>query len=180
MLESRWPKGPLIALLVLVPVLFLINPTLRSWVRQAKLAADASTGVVAVGPAQQGPYVVNQINALAGRYWRRVGGADTGLPPRVNGSDEFAAAWLAQMGNNLRGLPYGVFTQPFPTTGFQGDPAKLPGRNIIVFVPGARHSRQAIVIGSHYDGESESRGSAYDDTSGSAVTLGAARVLGAQ
>jgi hypothetical protein len=72
-----------------------------------------------------------------------------------------------------------VFVQWLPVPGFQGHPAKTQGKNIIVFVRGSRHPSQAVVVGSHYDGNPSSRGSAYDDTSGSTVILGLAHSLGA-
>src|SRR5581483_2439594 len=50
---------------------------------------------------------------------------------------------------------------------------------IVVAVPGSRHPERAILVGAHYDGEPTSHGSAYDDTSGSALMLGVARELAA-
>jgi hypothetical protein len=67
--------------------------------------------------AQQGSYVVGQLDSLAGQYMTRVSGTDNGQPPSVNGHDEFAAAWLAEIQNDLSGIPVGVLTQTFPTAG---------------------------------------------------------------
>lgn len=178
MLESRWPRGPIVFLALLLPVLYLLNPYIRDAVRTMRSAAGypLSRGRA---PSATGAYVRLQLDELAGKYWRRVAGADTGQKPWVNGHDEFAAAWRAEMLRDLQGLPTGVFVQRFPLPGFRGHRPSTPGRNIIVTVPGAAHPARAVVIGTHYDGEPFSKGSAYDDTSGAAIMLGLARSLGA-
>jgi hypothetical protein len=129
--------------------------------------------------SQEGSYIVQQLDSFANRFWARVAGRDTGLPPHINGHDEFAARWTREMLHNLRGLPVGVFRQSFATPGFRQLPAKRPGVNVVVVVPGSYHPDRAIIVGAHYDGEPFSKGSAYDDTSGCAIMLGLARVLGA-
>jgi Peptidase family M28/PKD domain len=135
--------------------------------------------VARTSPQASGSSMVQQLKALSDRYWARVAGRDTSLPAHVNGHDEFAAAWTHQMLGNLKGIPAAVVRQPFPTSGFRSLPAKHPGVNVIVTVPGSRHPNQAVVIGAHYDGEPDSKGSAFDDASGSIIMLGLAHTLGA-
>jgi hypothetical protein len=127
---------------------------------------------------QQGHRLIQQLHALTAQNWARVAGLDTGLPPRVNGHDEFVAEWTQQMLRLLKGLPVGVVHQAFQTPGFRNLPATRPGVNIIVVVPGARHADQALIIGAHPDGEPTSKGSAYDDASGCVILLGLAELLG--
>ncbi|GAC1631369.1 MAG: hypothetical protein NVS4B2_15270 [Chloroflexota bacterium] len=124
--------------------------------------------------------MLHMLSLFGGRYWARVAGRDTGQPPRVNGHDEFAARWVQEMLRNLHGLPVTVIRQPFATPGFRDLPATRPGINVLVVIPGSRHPEQAVVVGSHYDGEPYSKGSAYDDTSGSIITLALARELGGE
>jgi Peptidase family M28 len=128
--------------------------------------------------ASQGKYVLDRMTWYAAHYYARVAGRDTGLPPRQNGHDEFARAWVREMLTNLHGLPVRVFRQYFATPGFLHVRASLLGVNQILLIPGSRRPARAVVIAAHYDGEPFSQGSAYDDTSGSAVMLGSARVLG--
>jgi hypothetical protein len=162
-------------LVLIVPALYVLNPYFRTLARSTQTPAVASTS-----PAGQGPYVLAEMDSLAGQYWHRVAGRDTGLPPRVNGHDEFAAAWISQMRANLQGLPIAVASQTFPLPGFVGLPAKRPGRNVVVIVPGTRDATKAVVLAAHYDGEPSSQGSAFDDASGCAIMLGIARALGAE
>ncbi len=128
--------------------------------------------------ALQGKYVLNRMSWYAAHYYARVAGRDTGLPPKQNGHDEFARTWVREMLTNLHGLPVRVMRQSFVTPGFLHLRATRPGLNEIVLVPGSHHPGRAVVVGAHYDGEPFSKGSAYDDTSGSAVMLASARVLG--
>lgn len=123
-------------------------------------------------------YIVQRLVEYSQQYWTRVAGRDVDLPFHVNGHDEFAATWTREMLANLHGLPVGVFRQPFATPGFARLPATRPGVNIVVLIPGSQRPDHAIVIGSHYDGEPTSKGSAYDDTSGCMIILGLARALG--
>ncbi len=97
----------------------------------------------------------------------------------MNGHDEFAAAWQKKALAGLQGLPVRVFRQRFSVPGFVDLPALSPGVNVLLVVPGAVHPEEAVVVGSHYDGEPTSKGSAYDDTSGSMVLLALARAMGA-
>ena len=180
MLESRWPKGPLIVLALLVPALILINPYVREAIRSARVADAVAATHGSPAAASQGPYVLRELDGLASRFWHRVAGRSTNLAPKVNGHDQFAASWLKQAEQNLKGLPIAVIDQTFPTPGFRGFPASRPGRNVIVMIPGSVDPRQAIVVAAHYDGDPASKGSAYDDTSGSAIMLGLSRVLGAE
>lgn len=142
--------------------------------RPAVLASSSLT----VAAADQGAYIMQQLQDFSQRYLARVSGRDTNLPPRINGHDEFAAQWTREMLANLHGLPVGVFRQAFPTPGFAHLPAGRPGKNIVVTVPGAQHPDRAIVVGAHYDGEPTSQGSAYDDASGCMIVLGLARAMG--
>lgn len=124
--------------------------------------------------------MVSMLDLFSGHYWARVAGLDAGKPARENGHDEFAARWTQEMVRNLHGLPVSVIRRTFATPGFRSLPASRPGVNILVVVPGSRHPDQAVIVGSHYDGEPFSRGSAYDDTSGSMITLALARSLDAE
>jgi len=130
------------------------------------------------GTLSEGRYMVHMLDLLAGRYWARVAGRDTNLAPHVNGHDEFAAAWTHEALANLHGLSVRVIHQSFITPGFKGLHASLPGKNVIVVIPGSRIPQESVVVGSHYDGEPFSKGSAFDDTSGSAIILGLSRALG--
>jgi hypothetical protein len=122
--------------------------------------------------------VVSSIRTLSNRYWHRVAGGDAGLPPHLNGHDEFAAAWTGTIRSELHGLPTTVFHDTFLTHGFSAVAATRPGDNVVVAVAGAIHPERAILLCAHYDGEPDSHGSAYDDTSGSALLLGVAGALG--
>ncbi|HZT95324.1 MAG TPA: M28 family peptidase [Chloroflexota bacterium] len=134
---------------------------------------------IGVQREEVGAYALQQLNQLASGYWARVAGEDDGAPPRVNGHDEFAAAWLREMRGNLHGLPLQVIAQPFSTPGFQHyAPPSRPGQNEIIMVPGAVDPDRALLIVTHYDGEPFSKGSAYDDTSGAAIMLAVAKLLG--
>lgn len=144
------------------------------------LLSTCTSGHTAARPApsNQGSFIVSSLRHYAGSYWARVAGRDTGQPPHTNGHDEFAREWTAQALSALHGLHASVFRQRFHTPGFQKLPATLPGVNVVVTVPGVKHPGQAVIVGTHYDGEPFSKGSAYDDTSGSMITLGLARTMG--
>lgn len=126
----------------------------------------------------QGRAIVKDVVTFSRRYWARVSGRDNGAGPHVNGHDEFAAEWQNEALAALHGLPVGVFKQRFPVPGFVNIPPTTPGLNVILVVPGTAHPNQAVVVGSHYDGEPTSKGSAYDDTSGSMILLALARAMG--
>ncbi len=159
---------------ILISALFVVS----GWLLALGSRAPAVRPVTSAIEFDQSPYVVRALDTLASRYWSRVAGRDAGLPPHTNGHDEFASAWTQAVRANLRNLPVAVLQQSFTTPGFRHLPATRPGMNVVVAVPGTQHPRQAIVIGAHYDGEPTSRGSAYDDTSGSALILGLTRALG--
>lgn len=127
----------------------------------------------------QGRRIAGDIGTFASKYWARVAGRDTGKRPHVNGHDEFAAAWQKDALAALHGLPVVLFRQRFSAPGFAGQRALSPGSNVIVVVPGTVHPDQSVVVSSHYDGEPTSKGSAYDDTSGSMILLALARAMGA-
>lgn len=176
-MDAHWPKRPLIALLLVVPLLIIVNPFTRHLAAQARRDPGLQAQV-ASRASHQGPYVLEELNMFARSYWARVAGRDTGLKPKVNGHGEFARRWVRVMKHSLRGLGVTTFSQPFPTPGFKGLPAVTPGLNHMILVPGSVDSRRAVVLVAHYDGEPSSKGSAYDDTSGAAILLGLARVLG--
>lgn len=140
-------------------------------------AAPASRSTASTIP-DEGPFLVHALHTYATQYWARVAGRDTGLAPRTNGHDEFAARWTRDMQSALHGLHAAVFRQSFFTPGFRTLPATRPGVNIMVVVPGSRRPQEAVIVGAHYDGEPSSKGSAFDDASGSLVTLALARALG--
>lgn len=137
-----------------------------------------STSAAGFQVPHEGSYMVKALRSYTDAYWARVAGRDTGLPPRTNGHDEFAAQWSRDMLSALRGLHAGVVRQSFPTPGFRNLPARRPGMNVIVTVPGSRNPEQSVVVGTHYDGEPFSRGSTYDDASGCMIELGVARGMG--
>ncbi|HEX8918791.1 MAG TPA: hypothetical protein VF898_09820, partial [Chloroflexota bacterium] len=56
-----------------------------------------STSAAGSSGSRQGPYLLQQLQKLSAGNWARVAGLDTGLPPRVNGHDEFAAAWTKEI-----------------------------------------------------------------------------------
>lgn len=178
------PRGPTVIIRLGGSVLLLVGLLL---VTRGTRASSRLTPV-SPGPtsqplpsdllAGQGSYMVQQLDYYSQHFWARVAGRDTGLPPAVNGHDEFAARWTHDMLANLHGLPVGVFRQTFATPGFRALPASRPGVNIVLAVPGSKRPDHAILIGAHYDGEPTSQGSAYDDTSGCVIMLGLARSLG--
>jgi len=144
----------------------------------AEPPAASAPSIQGLDAIHEGPYMVRQLASFSDRYWARVAGRDTGLPPQVNGHDEFADRWTREMLDNLRGLPAGVVRQQFTTPGFRRLPASRPGVNIVIAVPGSQNAAEAVIVGAHYDGEPTSRGSAYDDTSGCMIVLALARDLG--
>ena len=121
--------------------------------------------------------VMQTLKAYSDAYWARVAGRDDSLPPHVNGHDELGTRWLHDMRAALRGVPFLAIRQEFKTPGFKNLPADRPGVNLIVAVPGTRAPDQSVIVGTHYDGEPFSKGSAYDDTSGVAITLQVARLM---
>lgn len=161
------------ALLTRVCTTILLLPLLLSFSLHASAASHPAT----TGDSWSG--LSRDLFSYAGQYQARVAGLDTGLPPQVNGHDEFAARWAAQMLSALHGLSAGVVYDNFATPGFRGLPTTKLGANVIVVAPGSQHPDHAVLLGSHYDGEPFSHGSAFDDTSGSVVMLTVARQLGA-
>ena len=122
-------------------------------------------------------YIYQELYTLVTHDLHREAGYDTNLPPTVNGHDEFAAAWSAEMMRDLAGFDPQVRIDPFPISGWSGRPAKTPAFNVEVTVPGATDPADIVVIGCHYDGEAVSTQSANDDASGCAIELGIARAL---
>ncbi len=122
-------------------------------------------------------YIYQELYTLATQFPHREAGYDTNLPPSVNGHDEFAAAWAAEMVRDLAGFGPQVRHDPFPIAGWSGRPALTPAFNVEVTVPGVTDPAQMVVIGCHYDGEAISTQSANDDASGCAIELGVAKAL---
>jgi hypothetical protein len=120
------------------------------------------------------------LQSLSDADWARLAGHDTNLPPHVNGHDEFEASWTQLALDALHDLPVTVIKQHFKPPVFYGKKPKVLATNVIVTVPGSQHPKQTVVVGCHPDGEPNSHGSAYDDTSGCVIELALARVLGEQ
>lgn len=131
-------------------------------------------------PVVDGAYVQAELARLVTRDQHREAGQDSGLPPNVNGHDEFAADWLAALRADLPGLPLRVTRQSFPLPGFRGRPPRTLGSNLIVTIPGATRPREWVLLVAHYDGTPYTTQSAYDDGSGCAVLLGVARAMAGQ
>ena len=180
MLKSRVAhRSPLIGA-ALVLMLLLVAAVPSTTLRAARTPASSRPAPMESSSqtAETGKQLLQLLDHFSSRYWARVAGRDTNLPPHVNGHDEFLADWTKQMLSSLHGLPVGVVRQPFKTPGFRHLPAQRPGVNVLVVVPGSRHADQAFVIGAHPDGEPWSEGSAFDDASGSVLMLELARSLG--
>ncbi|WP_069804716.1 M28 family peptidase [Thermogemmatispora onikobensis] len=128
-------------------------------------------------PTVDGNYIYQQLSYMATHFLKREAGYDRNLPPSVNGHDEFAAYWSAEMQRNLSGFDPQVQRDPFAIQGWLNRPAVVPAFNVEVSVPGIDHPEQIIIIGCHYDGMAFSTQSAYDDASGCAIELGIARGL---
>lgn len=122
-------------------------------------------------------YIYQELYTLVTHNLHREAGYDTNLPPTVNGHDEFAAAWSAEMMRDLAGFDPQVRIDSFPISGWSGRLAKTPAFNVEVTVPGVTDPADIVVIGCHYDGEAVSTQSANDDASGCAIELGVARAL---
>ncbi len=135
--------------------------------------ADASVNFPTVDPS----YIYDQLFTMVTKYQRREAGYDNNLPVNVNGHDEFAAYWQAEMLRDLQGFGAQARRDTFQVAGWRGRPATTPAFNVEVTVPGVTHAEQVVVIGCHYDGEASSTQSANDDGSGCAIELGVAKAL---
>ena len=135
--------------------------------------ADAAANFPTVDPA----YIYDQLDYMATHFQRREAGYDNNLPVTVNGHDEFAAYWQAEMLRNLQGFGAQARRDPFHVDGWQGRPAVVNAFNVEVTVPGLTNAGQVVVIGCHYDAEGSSTQSANDDASGCAIELGVAKAL---
>src|SRR5579884_1674012 len=102
-------------------------------------------------PAVDPNYIYNQLYQMATHYLHRESGYDTGLPPNVNGHDEFAAYWTQEMLRNLEGFHPQARRDDFPAPGWTARPPSVPAFNMEVSVPGVSHPEQIVVIGCHYD-----------------------------
>ncbi|HKT37047.1 MAG TPA: M28 family peptidase, partial [Ktedonobacterales bacterium] len=148
-------------------------------------SAAASPDAARVAPASPAvdfptvdpSYIYNQLFYMVTHYQRREAGYDNNQPVNVNGHDEFAAYWQAEMLRDLQGFGAQARRDAFHVDGWQGRPAVVDAFNVEVTVPGVTHPEQVVVIGCHYDGEASSTQSANDDGSGCAIELGVARAL---
>lgn len=141
--------------------------------RRASATPSAAVGFPAVDPG----YIYDQLAYMATHFQRREAGYDNNLPVSVNGHDEFAAYWQAEMLRNLQGFGAQARRDSFPIDGWQGRPATVSAFNVEVTTPGLTDAGQMVVIGCHYDGEGTSTQSANDDASGCAIELGVAKAL---
>ncbi|HEX8998132.1 MAG TPA: M28 family peptidase [Ktedonobacterales bacterium] len=139
----------------------------------AARTASPPVGFPTVDPA----YIYDQLFYMATHFQRREAGYDNNLPVTVNGHDEFATYWQAEMLRDLQGFGAQARRDPLKVDGWTGRPATVNAFNVEVTVPGQTHAEQMVVIGCHYDGEGSSTQSANDDASGCAIELGVARAL---
>ncbi len=137
------------------------------------LPPPATTAFPAVDPN----YLYAQLDYMTSHFWRRESGYDTNLQPGTNGSAELASYWAQEMLKNLQGFGAHALDRPFNGNGWKNRPAQFPGHNVEITIPGALHPDKVIIIGTHYDGMADTTQSAYDDTSGCAAELAAARAL---
>jgi len=138
--------------------------------------ASASASTVDF-PTVDPSYIYGQLAYMAQHFQHRQAGYDNNLPVSVNGHDEFAAYWQAEMLRDLQGFGAQARRDSFSVAGWQGSPATVNAFNVEVTVPGLTHAEQVVVIGCHYDGEASSTQSANDDASGCAIELGVAKAL---
>ncbi len=138
-----------------------------------RAASEAAVSFPTVDPA----YIYDQLAYMATHFQHREAGYDNNLPVTVNGHDEFAAYWQAEMLRNLQGFGAQARRDPFHIDGWQGRPAVVDAFNVEVTVPGLSNAGQMVVIGCHYDAEGSSTQSANDDASGCAIELGVAKAL---
>jgi hypothetical protein len=157
--------------------LLLISSLWPGYFKSPSASASGRSPGVASFPTVDGNYIYQQLFYMATHFLRREAGYDRNLPPTVNGHDEFAAYWSAEMLRNLSGFDPQVQRDPFAIRGWLNRPALVPAFNVEVSVPGIKHPEQIIIIGCHYDGMAFSTQSAYDDASGCAIELGIARGL---
>src|SRR5207248_11359187 len=97
-------------------------------------------------PVVDGAYVQAQLAYLVTRNLHREAGQDSGLPRTINGHDEFAADWLAELRRDLGGLPLRVSRQTFLLPGFGRRPPRRPGVNLIVTLPGTTRPREWVLL----------------------------------
>lgn len=149
-----------------------------SYAADAVSMKQAAQPALADFPTVDPDYIYGQLYTMATTYVHREAGYDNGLPPQVNGHDEFADYWVREISRDLQGFHPTVRQDAFAVRGWRGRPANTPATNVEVSVPGLTHPEQVVVIGCHYDGEADSTQSANDDASGCAIELGVARALG--
>lgn len=125
-------------------------------------------------PAVDANYVYDQLYYMSTNFQQRESGFD--LSTEHNGHKAFAQYWAQAMQQNLQGFAPQV-TYDYFQSGWISRPGDSSGYNVEVTIPGAVHPEQVVVVGTHYDGMHVSQGSAFDDTSGSAILLGQAKAL---
>lgn len=133
------------------------------------VASAADTDFPVVDPL----YIYNQLAYLTTNFQQREAGYVAN-----QGHDRFAAYWSQEMARNLQGFNPQIARDTFSIQGWRDHPASLPAFNMEVSIPGLTHPEQEVIIGCHYDGETDSSESAFDDTSGCAYELGVGEALG--
>jgi hypothetical protein len=173
---------PLLIALTLAALVATLAPGVAGSVAAAPAASQQSPSAAQASPPVNFPtvdpkYIYDQLFYMVTHYQRREAGYDNNQPVYVNGHDEFAAYWQAEMLRDLQGFGAQARHDPFKVAGWQGRPAVTDAFNVEVSVPGVTHPEQVVVIGCHYDGEASSTQSANDDGSGCAIELGVAKAL---
>lgn len=161
--------------LLLAPLLSLLAPFSTLAAPQTSRHATIAPAFPSVDPE----YIYDQLFYMATHFIHREAGFDTGLPPTVNGHDEFADYWSQEIVRDLIGFGPQARRDAFVARGWKNRPAPTSARNIEVTIPGLTHPEQEVVIGCHYDSETTSTQSAYDDGSGCAIELGVAQAMAA-
>lgn len=167
----------LLAALCLAMLAAIVAPGVAARVTAAPATSMRMASPVVNFPTVDPSYIYDQLFYMVTKFQRREAGYDNNQPVTVNGHDEFAAYWQAEMLRNLQGFGAQARRDSFQVDGWQGRPATVDAFNVEVTVPGLTHAEQVVVIGCHYDGEASSTQSANDDASGCAIELGVARAL---
>ena len=173
---------PLLIALTLAALIATLAPGAAGSVAAAPAASQQSPSAAQASPPVNFPtvdpkYIYDQLFYMVTHFQRREAGYDNNQPVNVNGHDEFAAYWQAEMLRDLQGFGAQARHDNFKVDGWQGRPAVTDAFNVEVSVPGVTHPEQVVVIGCHYDGEASSTQSANDDGSGCAIELGVAKAL---
>lgn len=180
MLRQRFTL-PLLIALTLAALAATLAPGVAGSVAAAPATSRQSPAAQASPPVDfptvDPKYIYNQLFYMVTHFQRREAGYDNNQPVNVNGHDEFAAYWQAEILRDLQGFGAQARRDTFKVDGWVGRPAVTSAFNVEVTVPGVTHPEQVVVIGCHYDGEASSTQSANDDGSGCAIELGVAHAL---